>query len=161
MPMSLELKDVRLNVMISNYKKYKKHVFINPVVIDNIRERLGQSREGNCWGTTLFTIGAIESWRFVEGYAIEKWLVLNTEIISQCNGIKQRVFGDIAAFYYCTDLTNIAHTAFYVGDGLYWHQLNYYGPFEIVTTDELISEYGKYFNHVKPNDKEMWEETFL
>lgn len=80
--------------------------------------RTGQTRTGfwggfNCWGATLFTLGARRKLEWVECREMENWLMENTRPIH-----RPRKQGDILV----VERYDLEHTAVYIGDGKYFHK---------------------------------------
>lgn len=132
---------------------------LHPDAVDSIpdllRDRFG---EGNCWGTTLFTLGYQALPEFIPGDQMNRWLSRNTR------RVLRPAFGDVLVMRYSgseealddgDDLSVskngfIRHTAVYVGGGLYWHQIGYGGPYAIDTLAKVKAHYpGGVVYHVR------------
>ncbi len=123
--------------------------------------KLNMDGAGNCWGTTLYCLGALNGkLRNLQADETWAWLTLYTKRISKWNGVRKRSFGDIliitnkSAWYH-----HLVHTALYLGDGLYFHQQGYEGKWLIGSLKEIQGIYTGEFYHVKANDKKTWEKV--
>lgn len=81
----------------------------------NANSGRGQRSWFNCWGATLYALGAIKSLEWISGTQMEQWLESNTRPIG-----KPRQPGDIVVFKMYGRW--LEHTAVYLGHGMYFHK---------------------------------------
>lgn len=137
---------------------------IKPEAIEVIKNNHGffdtKKDSSNCWGTTLYTIGAMKELKFIDEPMIDTWLINNTKRIARSNGLKKRQFGDILVIRRYKEFGCIDHTALYLGDNLYWHQCGWGGKFVIEEFEDVRSYNGPVFYHVRPvKDKRTWKKV--
>lgn len=124
----------------------------------------------NCWGTTLHALGGQERLRFVDCEDMDRWLSLNTR------SVVKPAFGDVLVVRAdgvarCSCMTEryepkdcggldcelddwdaagtLSHTALYVGEGLYWHQIGAGGMFRLDTLEAVKLVYPGTYEHVR------------
>lgn len=78
------------------------------------------TQDYNCWGATMFVLGAKDHLTWVDNPEISDWLMAN------CEPVKRPQIGDVLGLFYKDDAKKIArlmHTAVYIGNGRYLHKL--------------------------------------
>lgn len=82
----------------------------------------GSTSDYNCWGATMFLVGAKDNLAWVEQIEIGEWLVDNTQPVKRTD-IRA---GDILALFDRSDekeRMSLVHTAVCVGNGKFLHKL--------------------------------------
>lgn len=78
------------------------------------------TQDYNCWGATMFVLGAKDHLTWVDNPEISDWLMAN------CKPVKRPQIGDVLGLFYRNESDKTAflvHTAVYIGDGRYLHKL--------------------------------------
>lgn len=125
---------------------------LNLSVLRRITSLVGEYGEGNCWGTTLWTMKALGPNTFVCPETMTLWLKRNTRKIAK------PVFGDILVIWFDKhtwggEFGELCHTAIYLGDGLYWHQEGMYGEFRVGTLKQVLQVYPGNYEYVRAKAK--------
>lgn len=97
----------------------KHHAIPN---VKTVHSRVGERPESNCWGTTAFVLGWEKRHRYVSCGAMETYLEEHAEKLSK-RPFRFRI-GDVAAKI---SVGGLEHTALYIGQGKWLHQLGYLG----------------------------------
>lgn len=78
------------------------------------------TQDYNCWGATMFVLGAKDHLTWVDNPEISDWLMAN------CEPVKKPEVGDVLGLFFKDDAKKVArlmHTAVYIGNGRYLHKL--------------------------------------
>lgn len=127
--------------------------------IRHTRKLVGTYGAGNCWGTTLWMLGRLEELTDVDANEMEQFLQDKTALVSR------PAFGDVLVIhseetdvcgdcYTChethgesCDNLGLQHTAIYIGEGMYWHQRGFYGPWLIQPLEDITDTYQGEVTH--------------
>ena len=113
----------------------------------------------NCWGTTVFVLGAVDRIHWANGKVMREWLESTTRPLEPK---EKRQRGDILvmfdeAFLLCCDdpESGITHTAVYVGGGKYFHKCGA-GKARYDNQTGVLSSYSyTKANHVRPVKEDL------
>lgn len=130
---------------------------LRPRAIRLIKENLGKrGSNSNCWATTLYSVGAIKKLRYISSGNITKWIKDNT--IKRRRRKPKR--GDIIVFTVgLLFKKKIVHTAIYLGNGVYFHQRGWRGPWEMCDLDRLFISYGEDYYYSELKDRRTWKKV--
>lgn len=113
-----------------------------------IPKLVGDYGEGNCWGTTLWTIKAYEQPKFIGTDEMQLWLDRNTV------PVERPCFGDILVIHangsdFWVRNGVLSHTALRIGNGLYWHQAGSHGRYKVGSLKEVLAQYPGTYKFVR------------